>query len=297
MRPPMGAPILAAYDFGGGREGNVNIGAVNKGPMLPAGLTVHNPVPTWGGDEAETPREAEKGIMKYLQHRDRLVTADDFEDIVRRTQGVDIGRVEVLPLFNPDLPDGKSPGVVTVLVIPRYDVVHPEAPRPDTRMLDLICSYLEPRRLVSTEVYVHGPQYIPVVISVGIQVVAGLDFPPVREAVNKALKKFLSPLQGGRQQTGWPLEKVVMAQELWAEAARVAGVAYVTRLLLGDQDGRPLEEIKMQGLQLPQLVKVDTRLGEPEDLDSLVRGGTGTVQPDGTPIAPIIPIPIVPPEC
>lgn len=297
MRPPIGAQILASYDYGGGRSGNVNIGAINKGPTVPAGITVYNRVPTWGGDEAETPKEAEKGIMKFLQHRDRLVTETDFKDIVRRTQGVDIGRVEVLTLFNPDLPDNVSPGVVTVLVIPRYDAVHPDVPQPDTRMLDLICRYLEPRRLVSTEVHVHGPIYKPVVVSVGIQVVAGQDFPPVREAVNKALKKFLSPLQGGRQEKGWPLEKVVMAQELWAEAARVSGVAYVTKLLLGDEDGNALDEIKMKGLQLPQLVKVDTRLGDPEDLESLIRGGTGVVTPDGPPIEPIVPIPVVPPEC
>jgi hypothetical protein len=166
-------------------------------------------------------------------------------------------------------------------------------------MLDLICRYLRPRRLVSTEVHVHGPVYKPVVVSVGIQVVAGQDFPPVREAVNKALKRFLSPLHGGRQENGWPLEKVVMVQELWAEAARVSGVAYVKKLLLGDEDGRLLDEIKMEGLELPQLVKVDTRLGDPEDLESLIRGGTGAETPDGPapPVEPIVPIPVVPPEC
>jgi hypothetical protein len=295
MRPPMGAQMLASYDYGGGRSGNVNIGAINKGPTVPAGLSVHNPLPTWGGDEAETPEEAEKGIMKFLQHRDRLVTETDFKDIVRRTPGVDIGRAEVLTLFNPDLPDNLSPGVVTVLVIPRYDTVHPDAPQPDTRMLDLICRHLGPRRLVSTEVHVHGPVYKPVVVSVGIQVVAGQDFPPVREAVNKALKRFLSPLHGGRQENGWPLEKVVMVQELWAEAARVDGVAFVKKLLLGNEDGLSLDETKMEGLQLPQLVKVDTRLGDPEDLESLIRGGT----PDepSIPTEPIVPIPVLPPEC
>ena len=297
MRPPLGAQISASYDFGGGRQGNVNISAINKGPALPAGVTVCNWIPTWGGDEAETTDEAEKNIPKFLQHRNRLVTQTDFQDIVQRTPGVDIGRVDVLPLFHPDLIDSVSPGVVTVLVVPRYDTVHPDAPQPDTRMLDLICRYLEPKRLVSTEVHVQGPIYIPMVVSVGIQVVAGQDFPPVREAVNASLKKFLSPLQGGRQQKGWPLEKVVMAQELWAEAARVPGVAYVTKLLLGDKDGILKDEIQMIGLDLPQLVKVDTRLGDPEDLASLIRGGNGAVTPDGPPIEPIVPIPVVPPEC
>lgn len=297
MRPPLGGQILASYNYGGGRQGNVNIGAINKGPTLYPGLTVNNPVPTWGGDEAETPAEAEKNITKFLRHRDRLVSQTDFKDIVKRTPGVDIGRVEVLPLFNPELSDSKSPGVVTLLIIPRYDTVHPDAPQPDTRMLDIICRYLEPRRLVSTEVHVYGAVYLPIVVSIGIQVVAGQDFPPVRESVNKALKRFLSPLQGGREQTGWPLAKVVMAQELWAEAARVSGVAYVTNLLLGDEDGNPKDEIQMTGLELPQLTKVDTRLGDPESLESLKQGGTGTGTGTGTVLPDVVSIPVVPPEC
>ena len=121
----------------------------------------------------------------------------------------------------------------------------------------------------------------------------------MREAVNKAMKRFLSPLHGGRQENGWPLEKVVMVQELWAEAARVSGVAYVKKLLLGDEDGRLLDEIKMEGLELPQLVRVDTRLGDPEDLASLIRGGTGAEAPSGPapPVESIVPIPVLPPEC
>ncbi len=40
-----------------------------------------------------------------------------------------------------------------------------------------------------------------------------------------------------------------MVQELWAEAARVPGVAYVTKLLFGDEVGKPIEDIiQMNGL-------------------------------------------------
>ena len=50
----------------------------------------------------ETVADGEKQIARHLQHRDRLVTAADFEAITLRTPGVEIGRVEVLPAFNPD---------------------------------------------------------------------------------------------------------------------------------------------------------------------------------------------------
>ena len=49
-----------------------------------------------------------------------------------RTPGVEIGRVEVLPAFNPELPPnaaGDAPGAVTLMVIPRSDPLQPDAPR------------------------------------------------------------------------------------------------------------------------------------------------------------------------
>ena len=143
-RPPLNAILRADYDYGVGREGNVNAGSINSGPALPAGIKVTNPVATWGGAEAETVSEGEKHIARYLQHRDRLVTAEDFETITRRTPGVDIGRVEVLPAFNPELGSnepGDAPGAVTLMIIPKYDPLQPDAPLPDRLFLDTICAY------------------------------------------------------------------------------------------------------------------------------------------------------------
>ena len=80
--------LRASYDYGVGAAGNVGAGAINSSPSLPAGLKVTNPVRTWNGTEAETVSEGEKQITRYLQHRDRLVSATDFETITLRTPGV-----------------------------------------------------------------------------------------------------------------------------------------------------------------------------------------------------------------
>ena len=74
MRPPADASIQAAYDYGGGRQGLVAIGTINKGPTLPSGIKVTNPVPTWGGSQAETVAQAERKIPQFIRHRDRLVS-------------------------------------------------------------------------------------------------------------------------------------------------------------------------------------------------------------------------------
>ena len=61
---------------------------------LPGGFSVFNPLPTWGASDAESASDGEADITRWLRHRDRLVTAQDFSDITWRTPAIDLGRVE-----------------------------------------------------------------------------------------------------------------------------------------------------------------------------------------------------------
>ncbi len=294
-RPGRGAIIQASYNFGGGRSGVVGIGRINKCPRLPAGVKVTNPLPTWGGDEAETVEEAERNISRYLQHRDRIVSQTDFEEITRRTPGVDLGRVQVLPLFHPspELADVQSNGTVTVMVIPRYDLTQPDAPVPDGLFLDAVCQHLNPRRLITTEVHVRGPKYVPIWVSIGLDVVAGRDVAVVRKDVKEAVRKFLSPLTGGREEKGWPLEKAVEALEIWAVATRVEGVSKVNGVLLAKGTQEQKDRIEMDGLKLPRLVGLSVQPGDPQPLEDL-RGDLPGEPPTGV---TKVPVPVVPDVC
>jgi hypothetical protein len=310
-RPPFGASIRADYDYGVGREGNVNAGAINSGPALPAGLKVSNPVATWGGAEAETVSAGEKQISAYLQHRDRLVTATDFETVARRTPGVDIGRVEVLPAYNPELggnEPGDAAGAVTLMIIPKYDPAQPDAPMPDRLFLDAICTYIDARRLVTTEVFLRGPTYKPVWLSVGIGVTAGESLATVREAVKHALQRFLSPLPDTSAETpqeatanrGWPLRKPVVGLELMAVASRVPGVALVTNVLLAEGLADATPQVDMRGLELPRLAGLVVTAGEPLELNQ-IRGlptsAAGQGGAGGGAAPQLVPIPVIPEEC
>jgi hypothetical protein len=302
-RPARGAVIRATYDYAVGAMGNVGPRSINSGPALPAGITVFNPVRTWGGSPAETAVDGERQIARYLQHRDRLVTAEDFRTITQRTPGVDIGRVDVLAAYNPALTadePGSAPGAVTLLVIPRHDPDRPDAPLPDRLFLDAICAYLEPRRLVTTEVFLRGPVYQQIWISVGIKPAGGMSVPKVREAVRQELLDFLSPLDRERKQDdgtvrayeAWPLRKPVVDRELMAVASRVKGVTLVTRVLVALDTGAATSEIPMSGLQLPRVMGISVVEGDPVDLAQL----RGAVTPDAPPKT-FVPVPIVPVEC
>jgi hypothetical protein len=281
-RPPTGRRIFASYEYGGGTQGNVSIGAIkaSRDERLQGGYTLENPVPTSGGALGESVAEGERNIPRVLRHRDRLVTLQDFADVARRTPGVDVGRVEVLPLFLPSKPQEVAPGVVTVMVVPRFDPFRPFWPTPDRLFLRRVCEYLDPRRLVTTEIYLRGPQYVPVYVSVGLQVRSGAFPDVVREEVVRRLQGYLSALPpGGPEGRGWPLSKRLLRKDLEAVVTRVPGVDFVNTLELGVKSPVDIPEYNLNGLELPLLVATSVREGTAEPLATLVATTPGAEPP------------------
>ncbi|HYI13096.1 MAG TPA: baseplate J/gp47 family protein [Thermoanaerobaculia bacterium] len=307
-RPPAGSTIRATYDFAVGSKGNVGTGSITTSPALPDGFKVANPIPTWGGADAESVQQGEKQISRYLQHRDRLVTREDFVSITLRTPGVEIGRVEVLPNYHPDFGGGEVAGVVTLMLIPAKDPQQPDAPLPRRPFLDAVCRYLDPRRLVTTEVVLRGPSYQGVWISIGIKVAPGFNESEITEAVKADITKFLSPTSGGTQQlptdpsqifasrdsapNGWKLGKPVVALELAAVANRTHGVEFVEGdVLLGDAAGAPRTRIDLTGLQLPRILGISVVNGPAAPLEDLLGGTTGATAGSSTQTPTFVQIP------
>jgi hypothetical protein len=294
-RPPRDATLRADYDYAVGAAGNVGRGSIATGPTLPSGMKVTNPLPTWGGADAESVKQGEKQIARFLQHRDRLVSPEDFVTIARRTPGLDVARVDVLPAFHPALSTsepGDAPGAVTVMVVPRFDPKSPNAPQPDDSFLRTVACWLEPRRLVTTAVFIRGPAYQPIWIAMGIEVVAGVNAAEVREAVKRALYRHLSPVPPaleGPDVSGWPLRKTVVAAELAAVASRVPGVNLVNEVKLAKGASDEADRIPMRGLMLPRIAGI--QVGDRADLDEL-REGPAATTPTST-----VPVPFIPEEC
>ncbi len=294
-RPPLGATLRASYDISNGAAGNVGPGAIATGPTLPPGVKVLNPVRTWGGVDAETVASGEKRVAGFLRHGDRLVTADDHRALAMATPEVEVGRIDVLPAFDPRLgasDPGDAPGAVTLLAVPRYDLRNPDTPEPDGYFLDAVCRFLDPRRLVTTQLFLRGPAYVPLFVSVGIDVVPDRSVAETREAVKRALTAFLGPLPRDpaadvppylHQATGWPLRTEVRRLELLTYVARVDGVRQVRGLLLAGPDGSPVEGVPMHALELPRLAALSVTIGDALGLDQL-KGTPSAVAPDLLPV-------------
>ncbi|HEX6661854.1 MAG TPA: hypothetical protein VF067_08315, partial [Sphingomicrobium sp.] len=307
FRPRPGEALYVSYAATEGVEGNVGAGALKAGPLIPAGVTGTNPVPTWGGAEAEALVDGERQVARFLTHRDRLVSAEDFEAIARRTPGLAIGRIDVLPAAHPDvapLEPGTAPGAVTLMAIPATDPSRPDAPRADRPFLNALCKYLEPRRLVTTELVVSGPDYVGIWISVGIEVAGSHSAAETIERVKQRIKDYLSPLPledvplpllydrgTDPERRGWPLGRAVNARALLAEAARAEGVFEVYDVLLARGPNAAAESVPLAGLELPEVLGLSVVVGPPVSLD-LVRGSAPVLASK-----PLLPVPIVAETC
>ena len=317
--PEAGSRIrVAKLRYGGGVAGNLppdtlsKISARDPQDRMVTGLTVRQTLPARGGAAAETLAEAERRIPDLFRHRDRAVTAHDYKTLAAETPAVHVGRVEVMPRFKPHQRREDVPGVVTVMALPYQSPPAPPNPRADRPFLEAVHAQLDTRRPLGTELYVIQGEYVPIGVSVGIELAQGHARETVHQAVRSALRTFLWPLTpGGIQGEGWQLGKSVEDRELEMVVARVPGVQSLlgARLRLFVRDGNRWQqlatpaaittrtiELKLESWQLPELLSVVVVDGDgpPDNLDAMPN--PFATDEDGRPVQ-ILPVPIVPEVC
>jgi len=285
---------VRGYRWGGGAAGNVPAGAINKVTGV-SGVKVSNPLAASGGADAEGVQEALARIPGEFRRHDRAVTAGDFRELARLTPGVQVGRAECLPRFHPRTGSSEAAGVVTVMVWPASDPVHPDAPMPDDPLLRAVCEQLDARRLVTTELYVVAPVYRKIAVSVALQVKPGYGIEAVRRWVELVIRQYLAPLPPyGPAGEGWPLGRRVHGPELEAAALQVEGVEFLEDLAVAawdDKSGAWLPgTVELRPYEVPELADVTVADGLP-----LPAPGAGLVP--GAPAGLPLPFPVLRDEC
>jgi predicted phage baseplate assembly protein len=286
---------------GGGGAGNLPAGRLKDvtgatDAPVAGKITAVQALPATGGQDAETLAQAERRIPSFLAHRDRAVSAADFAALTYETPGVRVGRVEVLPGLRPATFDAQMPGVVSVLVLPAQDGLTGPAPRADRRLIEAVHGWLEPRRLIGTELYVVGPAYVPIGVSVAVEIRPGFDREATLMAVREAVRRYLWPLPPGgpfESTTGWPLGRPVRDRELEVAVARVPGVDEIHEVALFEVRGDSLRRVParrgvatlpMRAWELPELVRVDA--GDGATAPPLTPPTTDRVDEIAVPVVP-----------
>ena len=251
--PGGGQVVALQYAWGGGEVGNVAVGTITSLNSSASGVAgVVNFVGATGGRDSETLEDAEIRARMEISTRTRAVTASDFQWIATQTPTVEVALAQVVPLRRPlgssstvnpvtttpcgaavpETPAGleatDSAGVVSVIVVPQKS--GPE-PTPTPSFLQAVCDYLDPHRLVTTEVYVVPPQFARICnLQVNVKGQAGYTRDQLQNLVSARLATYLHVLTGGDDGTGYPFGNQLHIADLIAQVYRVAGVERVDSL-------------------------------------------------------------------
>ncbi|MCP3956369.1 MAG: hypothetical protein GY719_00805 [bacterium] len=171
--------------------------------------------------------------LESLRSFPRAVTAADLERWALETDpGGGVARATAV--VTSDALDS-APRIEVVIVPSDGD---PAAPVPTADLRQAVFAFLRPRCLVATRLRVVAPDYTPVslTVTVALDPRAGAGRGEVELEVESRLRDFLSPLDGGKDETGWEFGRPVYRSELYQRIEGVDGVDHVRKLLLNDDE-------------------------------------------------------------
>ncbi|MFD2467672.1 putative baseplate assembly protein [Amycolatopsis silviterrae] len=262
--------VEVRYSIGGGRAGNGGMTA----NWLPTGdfdgaLAAANVVRAEDGEDPETVAAARRRAAGALGEVTRAVTAEDFVTLARTTPGVAVARAYAALGDHPGFPCSQVPGAVTVHIVPsvpRADFAREDfvaAPVPDPGMVCAVSRRLAEARLLTSEVFVRGPVYRRVSVRVDLSGEPA-DRVRVSTVASAALRRYLDPLVGGDEGSGWPfgepLRQSALLRAVQGALGDLADVAAVAIGLDGAEPSQDCREVPLRPGDLPVLGTVRTRI-------------------------------------
>lgn len=222
-----------------------------------------NLIAATGGRGPETLDDSKLRSREVFRKQSPILTAEDYEKLALRTPGLRVARAKALPNFNPNLRCLKLPGDVTVIVVPSPPPPSsfPDAgpPKPSQAFLNTVQNYLDRRRLITTNLHVIGPEYVPVVVSCRVFLKKRASESDAQKSVEAALKQMLDPVFGGPEKgKGWPFGRPVFPSEINQRLAQLPAVDYVIGVRLNNL--KVGESLPLPYNGLPMRARNDVRL-------------------------------------
>lgn len=231
--PPSPGPgnIKVNYKTGGGSRGNVGPFGISRLQNSIAFLEeVFNPEPSGGGCDMETLEDAVRRGPYLLRHRNRAVTAEDFEWLARQASQ-NIAKVKCLSNFNAG--EKKETGCLTVVIVPK-GWKEGLAVQPEVK--EQVEKYLMERAANSVlwpgNIRVIEPAYVEISVYAALTV-NNMDalVSVEKEAVNR-LNQFLDPLTGHYGGKGWEIGQLPQISVFYALLKAIRNVNYVEKVTM-----------------------------------------------------------------
>ncbi|MBL0388114.1 putative baseplate assembly protein [Tumebacillus sp. ITR2] len=244
-----------------GSRGNVPSGAIHRLQRSIAFVQgVINPEPTAGGSDTEPLAKALRRGPQTVRHRDRAVTAQDYEWLAR-TAYPDLAKVKCFAGYNGEMePDN---GSVTLAVLPLNGGPGlPFFPQLRRQIADYLVERSATVVATAGRVEVIEPAYLEINVFAEL-VVKSMEsvVPAEREAVEK-LDKFLDPFTGNYDGTGWEIGQQIHPSVLYGLLKSVDGVNHVQKLSMSVYlvtDGQKRELRTEEAVNLPHGIVINGR--------------------------------------
>lgn len=239
--PRDGAEVrVTGYRHGGGARGNVGARTLTvMRSTVPFIRTAVNLAPAIGGVDAETTAEARVRAPLTLRTGQRAVTAGDYERLTLESS-VEVARARCLSAK-------RGNGAVRMLVVPQVrgdsakHVIDDFAIAPP--LLRRIGEHLDEHRLVGTSIEVGTPYYQGVSVVALVHAGPGRPAALVRQRVLDTLARFINPLTGGSDGTGWPFDADLNGAVIAQLIETVEGVERIDEVLLFEYDLRTRQRL------------------------------------------------------
>jgi len=239
--PPAGGNNiwLRMYQTGGGMPGNRPPNAITQlRTAAPSVAGVSNLEPSIGGQDVETWSSVSMRGPRWLRHRSRAVTPEDYEDLAREASA-DVARAKcygACDLARDASAQGLAPGVVSLIVVP---YTGDPKPQPGLQLLRRVREFLDGCKAAPADLVVLAPEFLHVCVQAEIVPEPGLDASELGSACQNALNRYLHPLTGGEHGQGWLFGETPSEAALHTMLATVSGVDYVSSMHVRVVEDRP----------------------------------------------------------
>ena len=250
--PPNGMRIrFSSYRAGGGVIGNVGEGTITVlKSSIPYVDWVKNYDQAKGGTDAETLDLAKLRVPQILRTNTRAVTNEDFEYLAVQASPK-IARAKCISPGNSTDKDSPAPGSVRVLLVPAIpdsecnSYISAEQLEITRKSREEVTAFLDERRLLGTHLEVGIPKYLYVSIEAHISVRRGYQQQAVAD-VEKSLYRYLNPVCGGTDGTGWQFGRSLNVAEINACLQNIENVDYIeeVKIFLVNPQTKERQEVK-----------------------------------------------------
>ncbi|MGH9038604.1 MAG: putative baseplate assembly protein [Acidimicrobiia bacterium] len=232
--PSAGAEVaVTGYRYGGGAVGNVGAGTLTVlHTTVPYIARAENLGRATGGVDAESVDNAKLRGPMMLRTGQRAVTARDFERLTLEA-APNVVQAYCLPPVAPDAP-------VRLLVVPRVDRPPQELGAADLLISDdlrgRITAYLDERRILGTSIELQVPPFVGVSVAARVTAVPGRPADLVRQRTLDALYRFVNPVVGGPDGSGWRFQRDLTVGAVFQLLSAIDGVERVDEVLFFSVD-------------------------------------------------------------